>query len=223
MQVIDKQMKRQHHHQDKQQQQKRPQPQNNDTHKRHKDNIISGPVLRQPDFNRKFFLKTDWLKHTMGLVILQAEATTKAKEALLNKISGGKCEFDKTINGLQLQQLAFISRRCTGGERDYRSHVGKTVAGKWAMDKFKHWLLGREFTWITDCSGILKCFKMGHEAIHTIQRWKMEMLRFNFTIVHRPGKMLTECDLLLWYNMWTDEWRHAKLDPAQAKTKNPKP
>jgi hypothetical protein len=27
----------------------------------------------------------------------------------------------------------------------------------------------------------------------------------------------------LWYNMWTDEWRHAKLDPAQAKTKNPKP
>jgi hypothetical protein len=90
------------------------------------------------------------------------------------------------------------------------------------MDKFKHWLLGREFTWITDCSGILKFFEMGHEATHTMQRWKMEMLRFNFTIVHRPGKMLTECDLLSRYNMWTDKWRHAKPEPTDTETSSPK-
>ena len=80
------------------------------------------------------------------------------------------------------------------------------------MEKFKHWLLGREeCTWITDCSGILKFFE-AHKATHTMQRWKMEMLRFNITIIHRPGKMLAECNLLSRYNMWTDEWRHTKPD-----------
>ena len=175
-----------------------------------KQGIITGPVLRRPDFNRRFFLKTDWSKDAMGSGILQSEQSEKAEEALMAEINGGKCEFDKTVNGLRLRPIAFISRRCTGRERDYHSHVGETVAGKWAMDRFKHWLLGREFTWITDCSGILKFFEMGHEATHTMQRWKMEMLRFNFTIVHRPGKMLAECDLLSRYNIWTDEWRHAK-------------
>jgi hypothetical protein len=46
----------------------------------------------------------------MGSVLLQAETTTKAEEALLAEINGGKCEFDKTINGLRLRPLAFISR-----------------------------------------------------------------------------------------------------------------
>ena len=34
----------------------------------------------------------------------------------------------------------------------------------------------------------------------------MELLRFYFTIVHRPEKMLTECNMLSRYNTWTSKW-----------------
>jgi hypothetical protein len=32
-------------------------------------------------------------------------------------------------------------------------------------------------------------------------------MQFDFTIVHRPAKMLTECDILSRYNTWTSQWR----------------
>jgi hypothetical protein len=75
------------------------------------------------------------------------------------------------------------------------------------MLKFKRHLLGRKFTWITDCSGLTKFFETDYEATHTIQRWKLDPLRFDFTMVHRPGRMLTDCDMLSRYNTWTSEWR----------------
>ena len=73
------------------------------------------------------------------------------------------------------------------------------------MLKFKRFLIGQEFTWITDCSGLVKFFETDYKATHTIQRWKLELLRFDFTIVHRPGRMLTDCDMLSRYNTWTSE------------------
>jgi hypothetical protein len=80
------------------------------------------------------------------------------------------------------------------------------------MLEFKHWLIGCEFTWITDCSGLLKFFEADYEATHTIQRWKLELLRFNFTIVHRPARMLTECDMLSRYNTWVSTWKKEHQD-----------
>ncbi len=75
------------------------------------------------------------------------------------------------------------------------------------MLKFKRFLIGQEFTWITDCSGLTKFFDTEYEATHTMQRWKLELLRFDFTIVHRPARMLTECDMLSRYNTCTNKWR----------------
>jgi hypothetical protein len=74
------------------------------------------------------------------------------------------------------------------------SFVREASSGRWAMLKFKRFLIGREFTWITDCSGLIKFFETDYEATHTIQSWKLELLRFNFTTVHRPARMLTDCD-----------------------------
>jgi hypothetical protein len=80
------------------------------------------------------------------------------------------------------------------------SFVGEASTGRWAFLKFRRHLMGREFTWITDCSGVKNFFETDYEATHTQQRWKLELLRFDFTIVHRPGRMLTECDMLSRYN-----------------------
>ena len=86
------------------------------------------------------------------------------------------------------------------------------------MLKIKHWLIGRESTCITDCSRLIQLFETDFEATHTIQRWKLELLRFDFTIVHRPAKMFTECDMLLRYNTWISEWEKER-PPSPEVTK----
>jgi hypothetical protein len=102
--------------------------------------------------------------------------------------------------------------------------VGEASTGRWAFLKFKQHLIGREFTWITDCSGFKKLFETDYEATHTQQRWKLELLRFDFTIVHRPGRMLTECDLISQYNTWTSAWREGTPTeiPLAATTRSSK-
>jgi hypothetical protein len=60
---------------------------------------------------------------------------------------------------------------------------------------------------ITDGSGLTKFFETDHKVTHTIQCWKLELLRLDFSIVHRPGQMLIGCDMLSRCNAWTSEWR----------------
>ena len=110
------------------------------------------------------------------------------------------------MSGLRLLPIAFISQRRPSPSSRH-SFVGEASTGRWAMLKFKRCLLGREFTWITDCSGLIKFFETDYEATHTTQRWKLELLRFDFATVHRPGRMLTDCDMLSRCNTWTSEWR----------------
>ena len=170
-----------------------------------KQEILDGPVLKRPDPNRRFYLKTDWSCLAQGGVLLQADLTEGAEASMLREMWTGECEFDKKIEGLRLRPIYFISQYRTEPSSRH-SFVGEAATGRWAMLKFKKFLLGREFTWITDCSGLRKFFETEYEATHTIQRWKLELLRFDFTIVHRPEKMLTECNMLSRYNTWTSKW-----------------
>jgi hypothetical protein len=77
---------------------------------------------------------------------------------------------------------------------------------------------------MTDCSGLVKFFETDYEATHTTQRWKLELFRFDFTVAHRPGRMLTDCDMLSRHNTWTNEWRKEeasnKWTNEQQRTKN---
>ena len=184
-----------------------------------KDAILSKPILRRPNSNLRFYLKTDWSKKAQAAALLQpASEDAEALEAMLREAAGGKCEFDLTKSGLRLFPLAFISRRTTEIEESYHSYVGEACAGVWAIEKFRPWLFGREFTWLTDCSGLKKFFMGEDIPTHMIQRWRMQLLRYDFTIVHRPGRMMFECDLLSRYNTWTQNWR----DNSEGPDKPPK-
>ena len=183
-----------------------------------KDAILSKPILRRPNSNLRFYLKTDWSKKAQAAALLQpASEDAEALEAMLREAAGGKCEFDLTKSGLRLFPIAFISRRTTTIEESYHSYVGEACAGVWAIEKFRPWLFGREFTWLTDCSGLKKFFLGEDIPTHMIQRWRMQLLRYDFTIVHRPGRMMFECDLLSRYNTWTQKWR----DDEQKTTGQP--
>ncbi|HSN23535.1 MAG TPA: ribonuclease H family protein, partial [Methylomicrobium sp.] len=127
-----------------------------------------------------------------------------------SEIVGEQCTFDLTKSGLRLHPIAFISRRTSDPEKSYHSYVGEACAGIWAIEKFRPFLFGREFTWLTDCSGLRKFFEGDDVPTHMTQRWRMQLLRYDFTIVHRPGRMMFECDLLSRYNQETQKWRLAQ-------------
>jgi hypothetical protein len=170
-----------------------------------KKEVLDKPTLKRPDPNRRFYVKTDWSAWAQGAVLLK-RVSEEAEAAMWREIHGGQCEFDKAIEGLRLRPIKFISQ--LRKEKSARhSFVGEASTGRWAFLKFRQHLMGREFTWITDCSGVKNFFETDYEATHTQQRWKLELLRFDFTIVHRPGRMLTECDLISRYNTWTSAWR----------------
>jgi hypothetical protein len=76
-----------------------------------KGEITTGPVLKRPDPNRRFYLKTDWSAHAQGAVLLQAGCTDEEEAAVQREIHGEKCEYDKTVSGLRLRPIAFISQR----------------------------------------------------------------------------------------------------------------
>ena len=43
-----------------------------------KKGILSGPTLERPDPYRRFYIKTDWSKDGMGVMILQADVSAEA-------------------------------------------------------------------------------------------------------------------------------------------------
>ena len=56
------------------------------------------------------------------------------------------------------------------------------------------------------------------------QRTRRQSVRFDFTMVDQPGRMLTDCVMLSRYNTWTNEWRKEeasnKWTNEQQRTKN---
>ena len=158
----------------------------------------------------------------MAGVLLQVdpkcEKSVKVEEA---EEVGGPYIFEDNKHNLRLRPLAYISRPCTLSEASYHSYTGEACAGKWAIAKFERYLLGRTFTWITDCSGIREFMEGTDIPTHTHQRWRQYLLRFLFIVVHRSAEFLVECDTFSRYNKLIDIMRvqHIKEDGDKYKTK----
>jgi hypothetical protein len=172
------------------------------------DELISRPILSRPNYTRSFYLKTDWCRLGMAAVLLQADpndplATTAEKI----EDEGGPCAFDKSTHKLRLRPLAFASRRCSEHEGSLHSYTGEAATGVWAIEKHQRHLFGRELTWMTDCNGLWQFFDGSDVPTHSHQRMRQRLLRFVFTIVHRPAKFMIECDALTRYNRATELWR----------------
>jgi hypothetical protein len=139
-------------------------------------------------------------------VLPQAGCADEDKAALKGELDGGDCKFEKAMGGLRLPPVAFISQWRPSPSSSH-SFVGEGSTGQWAVLKLKRCLTGQELTWIADCSGLTKFFETDCKATHAIQRWKLKLSQLNCAIAHRPGRMLTDHDVLLRHNTWTNKWR----------------
>ena len=91
--------------------------------------------------------------------------------------------------------VAYASRALSKQERNYCVTRRELLAVVSFLQHFKKYLLGKPFTIRTDHSTLtwLQNFKLPEGQL---ARWLEQLQEFEFTIVHRPGKMYRNADAM---------------------------
>ncbi|CAI7868407.1 unnamed protein product [Closterium sp. NIES-54] len=89
--------------------------------------------------------------------------------------------------------VAFSSRSFNPTEANYCSYEGEGLAAVWGVTHFRVYLQGRPFTLVTDHQPLT--WLMTNQTLTCRNaRWAMRLQEYEFTIRHRPGKMLQHVD-----------------------------
>ena len=131
--------------------------------------LLREAILPFPDFDKPFVVDCDASEIGMGAVLSQV-------------IEGNE------------RPLVMESRLLTAAERKWHIREKEALAIIYALEKFRHFILGRQFTVRSDHSSLewLMQAKTGR-----LCRWAIRMAEFQpFTIVHRSGKMHSNVDAL---------------------------
>ncbi len=93
---------------------------------------------------------------------------------------------------------ANASRALTQTEQRYAQVEKEALGLTWACERFKDFLIGKHFEMETDHKPLLSL--LGAQALDAlpprIQRFKMRLMRYSYSIVHVPGKSLWVADTL---------------------------
>ncbi|VDI44154.1 Hypothetical predicted protein [Mytilus galloprovincialis] len=101
-------------------------------------------------------------------------------------------------HGEILKPVAYASRSLTDAEQRYAQIEKEALVLTWACEKFSNYLIGKKFNLETDHKPLVPLLssKGIAELPPRIQRFRMRLLRFDFTIEHVPGKELNIADAL---------------------------
>ena len=94
--------------------------------------------------------------------------------------------------------MAYISRSMTPTERRYAQIEKEALAFTWACERLSDYLTRLKFQIETDHKPLVPLFstKNLEELPLRVQRFRLRMMRFSFTITHVPGKELVIADTL---------------------------
>ena len=139
-----------------------------------KREITQTPVLALYDPNRDTTLSADASSFGLGAVLRQRQPDGNYKP------------------------VAYASRSLSETERRYAQIEKETLAVTWATERFQHFLLGKDFAIETDHKPLVPL--LGTSSLNDlpprIQRFRLRLLRFSFSIYHVPGKELVVADAL---------------------------
>ena len=131
------------------------------------DALVEEAVLLHPHFDEPFIVDTDASGRGLGAVCSQVR------------------------NGVE-HPLAFASRCLLAAESKWHIREKEALGIVWALETFRHYLLGSQFSVRTDHSSLqwLREAKTGR-----LCRWALRLAEFgDFPIVHRSGKMHSHVD-----------------------------
>ena len=135
-----------------------------------KDCLCSSPVLKSPDFSRRFLVQVDASAVGLGAVLAQGDLQDE-------------------------QPVLFLSRKLLPRETRYSTVEKEGLAIKWALESLKYYLLGREFDLETDHRALTWINTMKDQNSR-LTRWYLSLQPFKFVIRHRAGKSNVVADFL---------------------------
>uniref|UniRef100_A0A8C5C6I6 Gypsy retrotransposon integrase-like protein 1 n=1 Tax=Gadus morhua TaxID=8049 RepID=A0A8C5C6I6_GADMO len=132
--------------------------------------LCSEPVLITPDFNLPVIVHTDASEVGLGGVLSQVRAGEE-------------------------HPITYVSRKLLPNERNYSTVEKEALAIKWCLEKLRYYLLGREFTLVTDHDP-LKWMAGAKNTNARVTRWFLALQDFRFRVDHRPGREHANADAL---------------------------
>ena len=132
--------------------------------------LCSAPILAYPDFSQEFISQTDASDYGVGAVLSQRDQLGNEKV------------------------IAYASKVLSPREQKYSTTEKEAFAVVFGTAHFRVYLLGRHFQLITDHSALRWLHTM--EAKGRLARWIMDLQEFDFSVVHRAGRIHNNADAL---------------------------
>ena len=111
--------------------------------------LTTFPVLRLPDFKKRFYVFTDASKVAIGAMLAQ-------------------------IWDNYAHPITYFSKALQAAQRNWHPYEQETYAVLMALRAFRHYIAACTFTIVTDCRA-LACFNSTREVSSKIVRWMMEL------------------------------------------------
>ena len=119
--------------------------------------------------------------------------------------------------------VTYIRRKLLLNEKNYSTMEKEALAIKWALDKWRYYLLGQGFTLVTDHAP-LKWMARMKDSNARLTRWFLALQDFRFQEDHRPGREHANADALSRRDacLWS-VGDNQRLQPAVEECGNPVP
>ena len=127
--------------------------------------LTSKPILRLFDSKKNIIVKTDVSKYAWGAALVQTE------------------------DGIE-HPVAFASGTLNSSQRNWPTWKREAYGVLRAIKKWSHYLLGVEFTVVTDHEANVYLLDQNRKHPPIINNWIIELSVYKYKVVHRPGKTL---------------------------------
>lgn len=132
--------------------------------------LVTEPVLANPDYGKPFVIQTDASDCGIGGVLVQGEG-----------------ENEKAI--------AYYSQKLSATQRKYQTTERECLAVIVGIEKFRPYIEGTHFTVVTDHAS-LQWLQNLKDPSGRLGRWALRLQPYNFTLIHRPGRLMAVADAL---------------------------
>ena len=129
--------------------------------RRLKQALCENPVLRMPDYEKQFVLRTDASDRGIGAVLLQEHEN-------------------------KLHPIAYQSRKLQNAELNYSVVEKECLATVWGVQKFERYLYGKHFILETDHQPLK--FLQRNPSNPRLMRWSLQLQPYDFHVRVIPGK-----------------------------------
>jgi hypothetical protein len=137
-----------------------------------KQSLMEAPVLAIADQDRPFYVVCDASDFAIGCALMQRDDTGAERV------------------------ISYQSRQLNTAERNYPVHDKELLAMKYALAKFRVYLLGdRHFTVYTDHASLRTAVKSPHIS-QRMARWLSFFAEYNFSVEYKPGRLNVVADAL---------------------------